>query len=315
MQKRSMTPAHPPAPLRTAFLAALVFLLTSTVLAVFSPEEPRTRGSAAPAAPRPERPPATPEPEQRLPPLSDADRERLDRSLDEYLEEQECRLSIALHDLRRGAIYSYAPQETYITASLVKLNILVLLLLQADDGGRELSASEHALASSMIRYSDNDATDELYARIGFDQGFAEGNRRLGLRGTEAGGGGVWGATRTTTTDQIRLLRVVFTDVSPLSERSRRYARELLGAVAPEQAWGVSVAAAEGDTVELKNGWVPRSTDGNRWAVTSAGRVAGADHEYLIAVLSDHHRDYFSGIECVEHVVTEVVTALEGGDWV
>lgn len=76
---------------------------------------------------------------------------------------------------------------------------------------------------------------------------------------------------------------------------------------------MSAAADEGDTVELKNGWVPRSDDGDRWAVTSAGRVAGADHEYLIVVLSDHHPDYFGGIECVEHAVTAVVAALDGED--
>ncbi|GAA3965975.1 serine hydrolase [Thermobifida alba] len=314
MRERSVTPGQPPepAPLRGALLAALFFLLAATVLAVLPPETPRTPGGV-PRAQAPSPPRTAPEPEPQPPPLSPAEYERLTRSLDAYLSGQDGRLSIALHDLNSGATYSYGAEETYITASLAKLNILVLLLLQADDEDRELSDHERRLAAEMIRYSDNDATDELYARIGFDEGFARGNERLGLHATEPGAGGVWGTTRTTTADQLRLLRAVFTEDSPLSERSRGYARELLGGVAPEQAWGVSAAAGEGDTVELKNGWVPRSDDGDRWAVTSAGRVAGADHEYLIAVLSDHHPDYFGGIECVEHVVTAVVAALDGED--
>ncbi|MDD6793120.1 MAG: serine hydrolase, partial [Thermobifida fusca] len=219
------------------------------------------------------------------------------------------RLSLALHDLASGATYSYRAGETYTTASLVKLNILVLLLLRAEDEGRELSAEEERLAAEMIRYSDNDATNDLYARIGFDAGFARGNERLGLHATRPSGRGVWGATETTAADQLRLLRIVFTGDSPLSERSRDYASQLLGTVAPEQAWGISAAASEGDTVELKNGWVPRSSDGDRWVLTSAGRVAGAEHEYLIVVLSDRHRDYAGGIARIEHVVAEVAAAL------
>nr|WP_232306792.1 serine hydrolase [Thermobifida cellulosilytica] len=299
-------------PLRGAILGTVLFLLATTVLAVFSPGASRSPEPLLRTKPSPPEQTA-PEPEPQPPPLSADEYDRLTRTLDGYLTGRDCRLSIALHDLRSGATYSYGADRTYATASLAKLNILALLLLQADDEDRELSADERRLAAEMIRYSDNDAADELYARIGFDQGFVAGNERLGLHATEPGAGGVWGATRTTTTDQLRLLRAVFTGMSPLSERSRDYARELLGNVAPEQAWGVSAAAGEGDTVELKNGWVPRSSDGDRWTVTSAGRVVSADHEYLIAVLSDHHPDYFSGIECVEHAVATVVAAVDGGD--
>ncbi|WP_243742615.1 serine hydrolase [Actinorugispora endophytica] len=302
----------PPSSLRGALVLALLFLLPAVPAVALPPDPPGARARAAPEWAGPPQPSAPGLPDaSRPPPLTPAESERLTGALGDYLDGRGGRLSISLHDLATGADYSYGPEETYVTASLAKLDILVLLLLRADDEGRELSESERELASRMIRYSDNDAADVLYSRIGFDAGFAEGNERLGLRATEPASG-VWGATRTTTADQIRLLRAVFTDEGPLSERSRRYARGLLGSVAPEQAWGVSAAAEEGDTVELKNGWVPRESDGNRWVITSAGHVTGAGHEYLIAVLSDQHRDYQAGIECVEHVVTEVAAAL-GGD--
>ncbi|GLU47724.1 serine hydrolase [Nocardiopsis ansamitocini] len=250
--------------------------------------------------------------EPRPPTLPLEEAERLTRVIDAYLADQEGRLAISVHDLASGATYSYGPQTTFHTASLAKLNILVLLLLHAQDEGRVLAADERSLAADMIRYSDNDAADALYARIGFEEGLTEGNDRLGLHATEPGAHGVWGATRTTTADQLRLLRVVFTGRGPLSRSNRSYVRELMGSVAPEQAWGVSAAAGPVDAVALKNGWMPRDADGGRWTVNSSGHVLGADHEYLITVLSDHHLDSWTGIQCVEHVVAEVVAAIEDG---
>lgn len=301
---------HPPWWKAIAFAALFVCAAVPPALAPAGPEPGQGAGTAGPVSAEPPR--REPAPRTTEPPLPHDEREQLTALLDEYLSGRDSRLSIALHDLATGAAYSYRSEDTYTAASLVKLNILAILLLRTDDEGRELLEWEHDLASRMIRYSDNGATDTLYSRIGFDDGFAAGNERLGLRATEPGRGGVWGATQTTTADQIRLLRVVFTETGPLSKRSRRYARDLLGSVAPEQAWGVSAAAEDGDSVELKNGWVPRSADGDRWVITSAGRVAGADHDYLIAVLSDRHHDYHAGIECVEHVVAEVASALKNG---
>ncbi|NYE49258.1 beta-lactamase class A [Spinactinospora alkalitolerans] len=266
-------------------------------------------GSAGPSPGPSPRPSPEPEP-QRGSALAPGRYERLTGAVEDHLGAQEGRLAIALHDLGGGATYSYASDERFRTASLVKLNILVLLLLRADDADRALTGEERDLAERMIRYSDNDVTDVLYERIGFTPGFVEGNERLGLHATEPGAGGAWGATTTTAADQLRLLRAVFTDAGPLSRRSRAYARDLLGSVAPEQAWGVSTAAGDRDLVELKNGWAPQEADAGRWAINSAGRVRGPERDYLIAVLSDRHGDYAGGIECVEHVVTEVAAAIE-----
>ncbi|GAB3210298.1 serine hydrolase [Marinactinospora thermotolerans] len=297
-------------PVCVAALAAL--LLSVPALLGTAPATPRQSGRDAAASPPPAAAPplvASPSP---VPGLSPEEGQRITARIEDYLAGQEGRLAISVHDLATGTTYGYGGDQTFPTGSLVKLNILVLLLLQADDEERELTAEERDLAEQMIRYSDNDVTDLLYQRIGFDAGFARGNARLGLRATVAGGGqpGVWGATTTTTADQIRLLRAVFTDSGPLSRHSRSYARRLLGSVAPEQAWGVSAAAGEGDRVELKNGWVPRDVDGGRWAISSAGHVHGERRSYLIAVLSDRHLGYGEGVACVEHVVTEVVDALE-----
>ncbi|MEV2277983.1 serine hydrolase [Nocardiopsis sp. NPDC049922] len=242
--------------------------------------------------------------------LTPEQRDELAARVASIIEDHGVRCGIAVHDLRTGTTFSHAPQDPFHTASAVKLTILTLLLLRADEEGRELTASERARVERMIRHSDNTVTDGLYLRAGFTEGFERGARRLGLTGTEPHPRGRWGATRTTASDQIRLLRALYTDEGPLSEEDRAYVRALMESVAPEQAWGVSAAAGPVDTVGLKNGWVPRQSNGGLWNINSVGYVVGPDREYLIAVLSDDHPDYVSGVGLVEELVSVVIGEIE-----
>ncbi|MDE3719867.1 serine hydrolase [Nocardiopsis sp. N85] len=219
------------------------------------------------------------------------------------------RVGIALQDLRTGATFSHGSREPFATASVVKLTILTMLVLRAREEGRELTETERAEASVMIRYSDNDVTNGLYERIGYNPGFVEGAETLGFTDTEPHPHGVWGGTLTTPADQMRLLRALYTDEGPLTADERAYVRDLMESVAPEQAWGVSAAAREGDVVGLKNGWTPRESDSGRWMIHSVGYVAGPERVYLIAVMSDGHPDHGSGIAVVESVVAEVTSTL------
>ncbi|WP_116244255.1 serine hydrolase [Nocardiopsis sp. FIRDI 009] len=237
-------------------------------------------------------------------------REELSERVAAIIEEHGVRCAIAVQDLRTGTTFSHAAHERFPTASTVKLTILTMLLLRADERGTGLTASEYARAERMIRYSDNGVTDGLYARLGFTEGFEEGARTLGFTETEPHPRGVWGATRTTASDQIRLLRALYTDTSPLAEEDRAYVRGLMESVAPEQAWGISAAAGPGDTVGLKNGWVPRQSNGGLWNINSVGYVAGPDREYLIAVLSDDHPGYVGGVDLVEELVSVVIGEIE-----
>jgi beta-lactamase class A len=217
---------------------------------------------------------------------------------------------IAVQDLRTGTTFSHNPHQRFPTASVAKLTVLTMLLMRAEEEGRELTAGERAQAERMIRYSDNSVTDGLYARMGFNDGFLRHAENLGFTDTEPDPGGSWGATMTTPADQVRLLRALCTDEGPLAEQDRVHVRELMEGVAPEQVWGVSATATSEDTVGLKNGWTPRESDGGRWTVNSVGYVSGPDHEYLVAVLSDRNPDYSSGVDLLEELVTEVIEAIE-----
>lgn len=257
-----------------------------------------------------------PDPDRKMERITDAAADRaearadeLGETLDAYLEDREVRMAVSLHDLDSGATFDYGSDELFTTASTVKVNILATLLLQAQDEGRQLTDEERGLAREMITVSGNDPANALHARIGSGAGFAEGMAEFGFTDTEPGAGGVWGVTQTSTADQVRLLRAIAGDGGPLAEESQDYIRELMGAVAPEQVWGTSAAAGPDDTVEIKNGWVPRDADGGLWAVHSLGHVYGPDRDVVIAVYSDKHPDHASGIEAIEDVVSEVMAAL------
>ena len=242
--------------------------------------------------------------------LSPDQRDELTARIGDLADEHPADFAVAVQDLRTGATFSHAAHEQFPTASVSKLTILTLLLLRAEEEGRGLTASEQVRVEEMIRYSDNDVTDGLYARIGFTDGFTSGVRDLGFTNTDPHPRGVWGATMTTAADQLRLLRVLYVDEGHLAAENRAYVRELMESVAPEQAWGVSASADPGDTVGLKNGWTPRESNGGLWNVNSVGYVSGPGHEYLIAVLSDGHHDYATGVALVEELCGTVTGAME-----
>ncbi|MFF3322845.1 serine hydrolase [Streptomyces sp. NPDC002889] len=223
------------------------------------------------------------------------------------------RYTIAVEDLdNRDPVVHGADTGGYDTASIVKVDILAALLLRAQDRGTWLTAEQRRLASAMIRSSDNQAADALWRTIGGAQGLDAANERLGLTATVAGTGGHWGLTRTTAADQLILLEAVFGDVSPFTSRSRGYVQSLMSDVVKGQRWGISAAAeasqADGSTVALKNGWLPRTATG-LWDVNSIGRIEHGGRTLLVSVLSDGQPSHQAGIDLVEQVATTAVRAL------
>ncbi len=216
--------------------------------------------------------------------------------------------SVAVVDNRTGARYAYRGKEKYETASVVKVDILAALLLAAQDDARGLTSNELSLARRMIRASDNDATTALFGAIGRTGGLTRANRRLGLTTTTVSS--AWGLTRTTVTDQAALLGELTDTRGPLDAGSRRLALGLMGTVDAGQRWGVTAAARDGERTAVKNGWLPRSTEGGRWIINSVGRITGGDVDVSLAVLSHGHGSMESGIGSVEKVARLTRTHLK-----
>jgi beta-lactamase class A len=217
-------------------------------------------------------------------------------------------VSVAVTDLGTGRTLTYgADGHGFATASIVKVDILATLLLQAQDQGTTLTRTEESLATTMIENSDNDSATALWNDIGQESGLNAANQRFGLTSTTGGTEGNWGLTSTTAADQLRLLRQVFTSDSLLSATSRDYVQGLLAQVESDQRWGVSAAASDGDYA-VKNGWLPRSATG-LWVVNSVGRVQRNGQELLIAVVSDGNLSESDGISLVQSVAQAAAGSL------
>jgi len=205
--------------------------------------------------------------------------------------------SVAVLDKKTGQRYSFRGTEKYETASVVKVQVLACLLLEAQEDGRSLSSTELSLAKRMIRASDNDATTALFTRLGKATAVTRSNKRLGLTSTHVNNS--WGLTTTTVNDQVKLLSQLAGERSPLNSRSRKLAFSLMSTVEPDQDWGVPAVATTGEVATVKNGWLSRSTEGGGWIINTVGRVTGDDTDVSIAVLSHGNASMPSGIKVVE----------------
>ncbi|WP_188189719.1 serine hydrolase [Nonomuraea sp. SYSU D8015] len=233
----------------------------------------------------------------------------LTRALDRYFDDVPGEVAVSVHEPSTGLSFSYNRGLRTATASIVKVNIVMALLLKAQGQRRGLTSWERRAAAQAVKVSDNAAASALWSAIGGASGLAAANKRFGLRDTRPGPGGAWGATTTSAADQVRLLTALTSPKSPLSAGNRRHVLGLMDDVAPEQAWGVSAAGGQDAEVALKNGWLPRERHGGRWTINSIGRVRDGGRTYLIAVISHRHGSMDAGVKAVEQASRLVTTIL------
>ncbi|MBB2915521.1 beta-lactamase class A [Streptosporangium becharense] len=238
---------------------------------------------------------------------------KLTRALDRLRGRYGGRVTAAAQDLTTGRSYRYRSGLRLPTASTSKVGILMALLLRTQ--WRDLARAAKDDAERMIRFSDNQAADRLYERIGLRGGLAGANRRFGLTRTRTPAGRCvdlhcWGITRTTAEDQVRLVKALAVAASPLAPRERRHVIRLMEKVTPDQKWGISAGACEGDRVALKNGWLRHVSNG-RWAVASAGLIRGHGHDYAVAVLTEDSASMAAGIARVESAARRILAAFRG----
>jgi hypothetical protein len=224
-------------------------------------------------------------------------------ALDAALSQRTGVISAAVLDLRNGDLYTYRPSAEFITASIVKVQILGALMARAQGTGQPLSAADQALASGMIELSDNNDATSLWNELGGAPTVAAFDHSVGMLATAPNLS--WGLTTTTATDQVKLLEHLVEPNDILSDASRAYVLQLMENVAPFEYWGASAGTAPGTTVALKNGWLP--WDG-AWAVNSIGWVDGSGRDYLIAVLTSGSPEAY-GIASISTVAAAAWKAL------
>jgi hypothetical protein len=203
--------------------------------------------------------------------------------------------------VERGDMHlDYNAEQTHITASIVKVEILAMVQ-QYWGSVDAIPADQRDDLQLMITESDNDATTTLYNYLGGAAALEAAHERYGLEDTTVDAQGRWGVGWSSARDQLVLTDLnLFAGV--LTEEQVDLGRELMGAVIEEQAWGISAAAKEGETVWLKNGWDVESQLDGLWVVNSIGVLGGeSDEPVKLAVLTSGAVDDVEGIPIVEEI--------------
>ncbi|MFG3477391.1 serine hydrolase [Streptomyces sp. NPDC047980] len=241
------------------------------------------------------------------------------RHMVKSLQGRSSRVSIALYDRRSRTSCSYRADVHYDSASTVKPIVLGALLLAK---GTDLSREERSLAREMIVNSDNDATYALWDRLGEEriQGFLD---EAGLEDTDLNDAGFMGLTQITAREQVKLLQLLTgEDESVLSTAERAYVLRLMREVQGDQRWGTPAGAPPDAVVQVKNGWLQRSSkegvrsswDRGDWKVHSMSAITGGSYDYGLVILTENNRvpegaapevgcDY--GMETIERVAKAI----------
>jgi hypothetical protein len=224
----------------------------------------------------------------------------LSPALQTYLESRPTVASVRVRDLVTGHEYSYRSRARYDSASIVKVAIMVAILRRRESHDRHLTSWEKQQLSAMIQRSDNLAASKLWASFGRGPAMARFYTRAGMTRSTPGPGRYWGLSQINAGDEVILLSHLARPTTLVNDAARRYAQRLMASVVTSQRWGVSAGpTADGGTVELKNGWLSRTTQG--WRIHSIGHVQGNGRDYLIAVLSTDNPTKARGVATVEGV--------------
>ncbi|MDB5167246.1 MAG: hypothetical protein JWN26_391 [Candidatus Saccharibacteria bacterium] len=216
-------------------------------------------------------------------------------------------VDIAVYDSANGQTTHYSNvNETFNTASIVKLSILEEVLLKDQSLGQTITADESAEAARMIENSDNDAATDLWNDVGEASAMDSFFTQVGTNSTVAGAD-AWGLTQTTALDQLKILNVIAYPSTLLTSSSTTTVNELLDQVEADQKWGVSGGVPSGVAIELKDGWLSDSDTNdqysgtNDWTVNSIGHVHGDGVDYTISVLTEGNPSEQYGIDTIENL--------------
>lgn len=210
--------------------------------------------------------------------------------------------AVALHDRTTNTTCTLRSTSAYDSASVVKATVLATLLWDNAKHDRYLTQREIDLSTKMITKSDNDATTSLWKQLGVSKVNAF-LKAAGMTHTVPGSGGYWGLTQITAQDEQRLLTLLTSKNSVLSDSARSYELGLMRKVVSSQRWGTPAGAPASATVQVKNGWLQRATHG--WRVHSIGAFTGNGHDYVLTVLTQDNKTMTNGVDTIQAVARAV----------
>ncbi|MFJ1736319.1 serine hydrolase [Streptomyces sp. NPDC088254] len=207
-------------------------------------------------------------------------------------------VAVGLYDRSTNTTCTLRASTAFDSASVVKVTVLSALLWDAQKTKRGLTARERTLATAMITKSDNASTTALWNQLGLTKikGFLAAAK---MTQTKPGANGYWGLTQITVTDEQKLLGLLTAKNTVLLDSSRAYVLRLMGQVVASQRWGTPYGKPANVTLQVKNGWLSRATNG--WRVHSLGTFKGGGHDYQITVLTHGNSTMNYGIATIQGV--------------
>lgn len=247
-----------------------------------------------------------------VPQASAATKARLDSVVGAYLRQRGGTVGISVWDNRSGKYYSYNSFQNE-TLSTVKVLILCTVLRVNREQNRPLTSNQRYLIGRMMDYSDNAATDSLFAQVGLAN-VQRMARLFGLTYTVIRGGGAagttnwWGYSTTIPWDWMKLATYLVNGHPAITSAERTYVRSWMSHVTPDQVWGVvSPGFSAGVNAEVKNGWGPRPTGGYR--LNSIGHIKGGGRDYQMAMLSRAPAGFYWGRDTLNGVSSIIYREL------
>lgn len=206
----------------------------------------------------------------------------------DFLATREGAVGVAVVVPERRAIYTSNGQRLFHLASVAKVVILLTLLDQAVDEGRELTDYERAMLEPMITLSWNDGATELWEYVGGDTAIRAYLDSIDMPDILPDPDDAWGASQGSAPAVARLLtKLIMGEILDASRRA--LALDLLGQVAAQSMGdgalaGLPTPLPPGVRVGLKDGWYP-AEDG--WWINSVAYVTSSAQQprYALAILT------------------------------
>ncbi|GCE10640.1 hypothetical protein KTT_04990 [Tengunoibacter tsumagoiensis] len=230
----------------------------------------------------------------------------LSNDLASYLSGIGPRAGVVIYDEAHQRYYTYNNTNQFITASSVKVPIMLTFFDMIEQQGRDPDDNEMNLLTTMIENSNNDSTSELYYNhIGGAAGMAAYFQKIGVAGLNPSAD-AWGYSQISPQAMVDLLTLLH-DGKILTASHRATAINLMENVESDQQVGVGDTAPGGATVAMKDGWV--TGDDDLWAMNSSGIVTTGKTTYIISVYTQENQSLDDGQAIVRKVCSTVASLL------
>ncbi len=228
----------------------------------------------------------------------------LSPSLAAYLSQLGENTGVSVYDVTHRRYYSYNDSTPFLTASSMKVPIMLTFLDMIEQQGREPNDDEMGYLTTMIENSNNDSASALFFNsINGSQGVTSYMQKIGVAGLQADDD-AWGYSQITPQAMVNLLTLLH-DGKILNSNHRALALHLMQNVEADQQVGVGDTAPANATVALKDGWVT-DTD-NLWAVNSSGIVTASNETYIVSVYTQEQSSLDDGQTIIRTICSNLAS--------